>query len=393
MSYKSVELYYEPRNTILPKLNLPPSEPEMSEFDSAFLCGILRDVHPEKILEVGVAGGGTTAIIMQCMAMQGWSYELHSIDLSEKLWCDESLAVGFLAEEAKKFISGTCQRTYLGKLATEWMSQIGGDIDCLILDTAHCLPGEVLEFLALLEYLRDGAVVVLHDLANNFCMLDRNNFRERANATKLLFDSVTAEKYLVCDSSAKVRGGMPNIGAFHVSKATREHLADVVGLLTSTWLYMPAEEQMAIYREAVFRGLDEECQWLYDCAVKMNKSIMQAPLDFNATEVGYHFLRELVGIPKYVPMKHENKTFIIYGAGKRGKSYAEYLLRNKINNFFFCDAALAGGKIFDIDIITPQKLLDYVDADVVISSSRYGLDIYKYLRNAGVDKDRIYLMQ
>ena len=58
MSYKSVELYYEPRNTILPKLALPPSEPEMSEFDSAFLCGILRDVHPKKILEVGVAGGG-----------------------------------------------------------------------------------------------------------------------------------------------------------------------------------------------------------------------------------------------------------------------------------------------------------------------------------------------
>lgn len=31
---------------------------EMGEHDSAFLCGLLNQVHPKKILEVGVAGGG-----------------------------------------------------------------------------------------------------------------------------------------------------------------------------------------------------------------------------------------------------------------------------------------------------------------------------------------------
>lgn len=56
--YQSVSLYDEPRKTILPKLDLPVGEPEMSEFESAFLCGMLRSVHPKKILEVGVAGGG-----------------------------------------------------------------------------------------------------------------------------------------------------------------------------------------------------------------------------------------------------------------------------------------------------------------------------------------------
>lgn len=36
----------------------------MSEFDSAFLCGIIKKQKPKKILELGIASGGTTAIIM-----------------------------------------------------------------------------------------------------------------------------------------------------------------------------------------------------------------------------------------------------------------------------------------------------------------------------------------
>ena len=330
---------------------------------------------------------------MQCMAMQGQSYELHSIDLSYRLWCDDSLTVGFLAEEAKKFIPGTCQRTYLGKLASEWMSQIGGDVDCLILDTAHCLPGEVLDFLALLPYLRDGAVVVLHDLANNFCLQDRSNFRERANATKLLFDSVTADKYLMRDPSAGVRGGMPNIGAFRISDATREHLVDVVGVLTSTWLYLPSEEQLAIYHDSIFRCLDEESRWLYDCAVQMNKCIRQAPLDLDEPQAGYQFLRELLGILKYVPEKYGDKPFIIYGAGKHGKKYAEHLLRRGINNFLFCDIGISGDEYCGKKVLDLVDLKDYTDADVVIASSRYGRDMYRMLLETGVDKKRIFLMQ
>ncbi len=82
----------------------------------------------------------------------------------------------------------------------------------------------------------DGAVVVLYDLANNFRLMDMSNFRERANATKLLFDSVTAEKYLMREGAVDERGGMPNIGAFRINEATREHLTDAVGIFSSAWM-------------------------------------------------------------------------------------------------------------------------------------------------------------
>lgn len=47
---------FEPRNTCLSNYYWPEGEPEMSAFDSAFLCGLVKHNEPHKIAEVGVAG-------------------------------------------------------------------------------------------------------------------------------------------------------------------------------------------------------------------------------------------------------------------------------------------------------------------------------------------------
>ena len=43
-----IPLDFEPRKKILPKLPACPGEPEMSEFESAFLCGALKTFRPKK---------------------------------------------------------------------------------------------------------------------------------------------------------------------------------------------------------------------------------------------------------------------------------------------------------------------------------------------------------
>lgn len=47
--YQTVELYEEPRKEIFSKLNIS-EKPEMSEFDSAFLCGMLKKFRPARAL-------------------------------------------------------------------------------------------------------------------------------------------------------------------------------------------------------------------------------------------------------------------------------------------------------------------------------------------------------
>ena len=135
-----VPLDFEPRRKILPKLPECPTEPEMSEFESAFLCGALKKFSPKKILEVGVAGGATTAIILQTLEDIGEPYEMHSVDLSERFYRQPKLNTGFMAAFAKEKVFGKLRGTHefhLGKVLPQVIDEIGGEIDFMILDTVH----------------------------------------------------------------------------------------------------------------------------------------------------------------------------------------------------------------------------------------------------------------
>lgn len=100
-----IPLDYEPRKKILPKLKDNPQgfrDPEMSESESAFLCGLLETYRPKKILEVGVASGATTSIILQVLEDIGKTYEMHSVDVSAQWYRDRTKPTGFMATFAKE---------------------------------------------------------------------------------------------------------------------------------------------------------------------------------------------------------------------------------------------------------------------------------------------------
>ena len=75
------------------------SHPWMEPSESAFLCGAVQTCRPKKILEVGVAKGGTTAIILQLLEDLGEPYEMHSCDLATKVAGHDT---GYLATLAKE---------------------------------------------------------------------------------------------------------------------------------------------------------------------------------------------------------------------------------------------------------------------------------------------------
>lgn len=281
--YQSVDLYYEPRQAMSSKIAFFEGEPEMSEFESAFLCGMIRRFSPHKLVEIGIAGGGTTAIIMQCMDLLKVPCEIHSVDIVDTFDHGplRGKKTGFLADEAKQFIGNSVrQKTYRGKIAPEFMPEIKGDIDFAIIDTVHTMPGEILDFIALMPYLKDEAVVVLHDIANNYGKDSMSTFRKHANVTKVLFDSVYADKYFMKDPQRDDRKGFPNIAGFQINAETRKHLNNAVSALSSTWYHLPPEDQLAAYSKAIEAAIDDEGKWLYQAAVSMNIDISRAPYKF-----------------------------------------------------------------------------------------------------------------
>lgn len=60
----------------------------MSDFELSFLCGALKAFRPKKIVEIGVAAGGTTTVILNCLEKINSYCEVYSVDICEKCYID-----------------------------------------------------------------------------------------------------------------------------------------------------------------------------------------------------------------------------------------------------------------------------------------------------------------
>ena len=193
----------------------------------------------------------------------------------------------------------------LGKELPCVIEQIGSNIDFLVLDTVHIMPGEFLDFLCALPFLADGAIVVLHDVSEH-CRVNS----PYGYCTRLLLCSVTAEKYYNLDESDDIRFFF-NIAAFKIDQATRNEIENVISALSVTWQYMPPESMIENYY-AVYRKYYTEKQLL------LIQNIVRR----------YRYIEEFAGARKAFLKRLEcYDNIYIYGAGYNGKKLQKYLKR------------------------------------------------------------------
>lgn len=305
----NVDLYYEP-TAILGQLS-EGSKSEMTERELAFVCGLIREHKPRKIVEVGVAAGATTSVILNCISMLGLNTEMFSIDLSSWHYTDKTKKAGHLIDECKSALGqrGKVPQhiLYTGKYAVDCLKAIGEGIDLLILDTVHSLPGEVLDFLACYPFLGQGCVVILHDIALNH----KTKYKvdpALSFATKVLFDAVTADKILDLGD-----GVFPNIGAFLVTSDTDKYLEDVFSALTMTWRYIPDSEELSLYRDFYSQYHSKRSLQLFDMAVQMNHdSIAQRRV--HEGKKRKEVVKEIVKLYKQIA-DPEVRRIYVYGCG------------------------------------------------------------------------------
>lgn len=265
-----IELYHEPRKNVESIFAEIPNEPEMSVDESAFLCGLIKKHKPRKIVEVGVAGGGTSAIILSCMKLLGLNDSmLYSVDYLKRFYLDERYESGYLGKKARKHFELPEEKHVLltGDIACSF-SELKEGIDFLIIDTMHILPGELLDFVTLLPALSDNAVVVLHDVALPYQAVTEKD----AIATGVLLASATGEKYI---NTIAFSGAYANIAAIEIDKNTKEQIANVFSALFVPWKYMPENRQLTGYREVIERNYPQVLVDMFDAAVTMNGNLKQ----------------------------------------------------------------------------------------------------------------------
>lgn len=136
---------------------------EMTYLERCFLNGIIRQAKPKKILELGVSAGGSSAIILNAIKDFD-NAKLYSVDYTEKWYVDNSKNTGFIIDEKFSNLKNKW-KLYTGGTAAKFMEEIGGEIDLCLIDTVHSNPGEFLDFLIVLPYLKKNAILILHDIA------------------------------------------------------------------------------------------------------------------------------------------------------------------------------------------------------------------------------------
>ena len=301
---KHVEGYYEPIDKLSNEIA---KNAEMTRDEMAFLCGLIKESKPSKIVEVGVAAGSTTAVIINCLELLDMKTALFSVDLNEKLYYQEEKLTGHIANE---YISNKVLNTdfslLVGSYLPEQLERIGNGIDLVILDTVHHLPGEILDFLAILPFLSDHAIVVLHDISLEH--LNPKNDRY-AYATQVLFQTVTASKFLNNEKE------YPNIGAFSVDESTRENVFDVFSALTLSWHYFLDERELSIYQRVYRKYYDKDLYRIFDQAIELNR-LSLFRLDYYTTQYINVLVNSLFNSFQHV---------LLYGAGLRSRCLQKYL--------------------------------------------------------------------
>lgn len=148
--------------------------------------------------------------------------EVYSVDILEYYYQDKSKKSGYLAEECKPFLrKKVSHRMSVGYLP-ECLEDIGDDIDFLILDTVHTLPGEIFDFLVAFPKLKEDAVVVLHDIFLNHY---ENGSHMNSYATRVLLSAVVGEKIIGCgnDGCSNYIG----LGAFKITPDTGKYIENL----------------------------------------------------------------------------------------------------------------------------------------------------------------------
>ena len=134
-----------------------------------FLNGIVRKFKPQKIIEIGVSKGGSSAIILNAIKDRKNSH-LYSVDINNSEYiglCVNNYFSQFLNKWS----------LFKGNIAVKFLESIGNKIDMAFFDTSHFEPGEILDFLMVLPFLKEESIIVFHDIGNQINFSGEKNTR------------------------------------------------------------------------------------------------------------------------------------------------------------------------------------------------------------------------
>jgi hypothetical protein len=226
-----------------------------------FINGLIRKFKPKNCLEIGVANGGSSILILNAIKDIPDS-NLISLDFNTQLFIDQSKKTGY---RVKQYFPELTKKWKLltGQQPHKFLIKLNMKFDFVFLDTVHSAPGEILNFIELLPFLNENAIFVLHDLLWH---LDRK--RNFFPSNVYLFPVIYGDKVLLKNKD----GSIGNTGAIFLYKNQEKHYLDYFFLLLSFWEYIPKDKELNDLRIFIKNFYKKEIYLkIFDTSVIKNK--------------------------------------------------------------------------------------------------------------------------
>ena len=214
----------------------------MVENEPYFLNGIIRKLKPKKCLEIGVAFGGSSVIILNAIKDIKDSL-LVSLDLNINLYVNASEKTWYTVEKYfPELTSNNKWRLYTGEQPHKFLDRLNMKFNFLFLDTVHLTPGELINIIEALPFLEENAIVVLHDVMYH---LPTHKFYKpkeiKFHPSQIyLMTSLAGNKVAMQDN----KYGAENIGAIFLNPNQKKFYLNYFFLLLTPWDYMPTDSQI-----------------------------------------------------------------------------------------------------------------------------------------------------
>ncbi len=249
---------------------------EMSDNDRAFLNSTVRKKRPLKCLELGVSRGASSIIILNAIKDIAGAH-LYSIDYNENHYRLKDKKTGFYVDNYPELKKQWTLKT--GGLALNFLDEIGGEIDFCLIDTVHSNPGEILDFLMVLPFLKKDAIVCFHDTNLHLAKIIPFADKSMQFTNSLLMSAIRGEKIIPSYKKPYEVDFFTNIGGIQLTEETSRHLYEIFNLLSIKWAYFPNDTDLNQCKEFFARFYPDYYLEYFDKIIAKQKELHELRKD------------------------------------------------------------------------------------------------------------------
>ena len=135
-----------------------------------------------------------------------------------------------------------------------------------MIDTSHFEPGEILDFLMILPFLKEEAIIIFHDIDHQITHAKGEDMRNEW-APYIIYNIIRGKKFLPSGKGILNK----DIGAIRLEKNQKRFIHDYCRALGGQWQYFPKEEHIQIIFDFFKKYYDSECLVILNESVNFNR--------------------------------------------------------------------------------------------------------------------------